>query len=147
MKFNYIHILLCFILVFQPVNFSQISVPGYDEFIPPPQLDPTNANIATPENVLIVYRLPRSQGDTMSFHIANYYKQVRNIPETNIIGLNLPLIKEINGHTIKMLFYDELIHDDDWIAPPNTTNHAWQYVQNFIMTPLQNHLDVTFVQG
>ena len=145
MKFSFFIALILLLTFLNRESFSQLEEPGYNGFNPPPQLDTTNANIATPENVFVVYRIQRAPNDTMSFHIANYYKQMRNIPDENVFGLNLPESQEINGHTINVLFYDELIHDNDWELPQ--TNHAWQYVQNYIMTPIENHLDTTFSNG
>jgi uncharacterized protein (TIGR03790 family) len=145
MKCSFIIALILLLTFLNGETFSQLEEPGYYEFIPPPQLDPTYANIASPENILVVYRLKRTPADTMSSHIAQYYKQVRNIPDDNVLGLEIPTTEEINGHTINVLFFDELIHDADWEVPQ--TDHAWQYVQNNIMIHIQNHLDTTFING
>ena len=52
---------------------------------------PTYANVATPEEVLVVYKKTVGN-DTISESIANYYVNVRNIPEENVIpnGLLIP---------------------------------------------------------
>jgi len=45
----------CIIILLITWSESSAQIPFTGEFIPPPQLDPTYANIATAENVLVVY--------------------------------------------------------------------------------------------
>ncbi|NCQ18358.1 MAG: hypothetical protein COZ80_00650 [Ignavibacteria bacterium CG_4_8_14_3_um_filter_37_9] len=47
----------------------------------------TNANIAGTENVLVVYRGPVNESDTISQGVKNYYQNAHNIPNKNIVGL------------------------------------------------------------
>ena len=44
----------------------------------------TNTNIPGPENVLVVY----NSNSSISYLIKEYYKTARNIPTSNIFGLN-----------------------------------------------------------
>lgn len=53
----------------------------------------TYANVPGPENVLVVYKLPVDQSDSIglvSQAIKNYYRDARNIPNSNIVPLYLP---------------------------------------------------------
>lgn len=88
----------------------------------------TYANIAGPENVLVVYN---TNSDT-SQYVKNYYVNARNIPGSNICPLNLqsqnitvdgvthPVIIADGGNIIR----DSLNHEwGTWYA----TQHAWKY--------------------
>ncbi|MFC2094368.1 TIGR03790 family protein [Bacteroidota bacterium] len=149
-------IFYCIIILSATWSESSAQIPFTGDFIPPPQLEKTYANIATAENVLVVYRLPRDEptnpDDSISAWVKNYYKAARNIPDENIVGLVLPHWKwyENQNELVKLLAYnDELIHLNTWqnSPPPNSKDYAWQYVQEYIMDPIQYHLDNTFVNG
>jgi hypothetical protein len=89
----------------------------------------TNANIPCPENVLVVYN---SNSDT-SFMVANYYKNARNIPSSNIIPLTIPIKDtiEINNviHPISIIQSGEIIQDD--YATENDGGEESEYVATF----------------
>ncbi len=146
----------CIIILLITWSESSAQIPFTGEFIPPPQLDPTYANIATAENVLVVYREvrndPSDPDDSISVWIKDYYKTARNIPDENIVGLVLPPWKFYENQTelvILLADNDELIHLNTWgnSPPPDSKDYAWRYVQEYIMDPIQYHLDNTIVNG
>ncbi|NWG28107.1 MAG: hypothetical protein HXY48_06170 [Ignavibacteriaceae bacterium] len=79
----------------------------------------TNAGIPDASTVLVVYREPVDEGDTLSQSIANYYKNARGIPAINFVPLQLPR-REINvgdwsdPHVVKLGYSDEYIQDSTW---------------------------------
>ncbi|GBD86110.1 hypothetical protein BMS3Abin03_00019 [bacterium BMS3Abin03] len=94
----------------------------------------------------MVYRdTTSSVSDTLSTFIKNYYTSKRGIPEINTIGLYLPSPVMIDDHEIQLWFEGEIIKDFNWEYP--NTNHAWQYFITYIMNPIQNYLDSTYVNG
>ncbi len=107
---------------------------------------PTNENIAKPDEVLVVYKdTTQDYLDTMSIHIKNYYISKRGIPGVNSLGLNLKESITIDGHLIELILNGEVIYDQNW--QEINTNHAWRYFKTYIMDPIQNYLDTTYVSG
>ena len=120
------------------------------ELDPPPSypennFNPTYENIAGPNEVFVVYRNSDAGFDTLSMHIKNYYVTKRYIPGINTLGLNLPDTVTIDNHLIQLLMEGEMIYDHDWELP--NTDHAWRYFKNYIMDPIQDYLDSTYVEG
>ena len=79
----------------------------------------TNAGIPDASTVLVVYREPVDENDSlglMSLAIKDYYQNARGIPESNIVSLQLPR-KPINvgdwsdPHIVKLGFDNEYIED------------------------------------
>jgi hypothetical protein len=89
----------------------------------------TNVNIPGPENVLVVY----NKNVALSDSIKNYYKNARNIPESNIVELTLPDSTEITvdniTHWVGIRQETDMIRDlynhsiKTWYA----TEHSWKY--------------------
>jgi len=108
----------------------------------------TNANIAGPENVLVVYKQPSDQNDSLglvSQTVKNYYRDVRNIPTSNIVPLYLPdTAITIGGvtHPITIAEGGNIIRDSTnhingtWYA----TRHAWKYFYQYVALPIKEHL-------
>lgn len=87
----------------------------------------TNANIAGPENVLVVYKQPSDQNDSLglvSQTVKNYYVNARNIPSSNIVPLNNLISHNItvDGSTHKVIIAEggNIIRDSI-----NHTNGTW----------------------
>lgn len=103
-------------------------------------------NISGPENVLVVY----NDLDNISLSVANYYKDARNIPEENLLALNLPTTFIIENHTIRLIDHNEVIKDDDGNNnedPNSIYNNTLQYVKQFITQPIEDYLNNTIVNG
>ncbi|MDP2363803.1 MAG: hypothetical protein Q8M94_08545, partial [Ignavibacteria bacterium] len=108
---------------------------------------PTFADPPGPEHVLVVYN---TRSDT-SFQVMNYYKDARQIPNSNIVELSLPsdTIITYQGapHSIKLDQQGEIIRDmnnKDTITP---TLHAWIYFNEKIAKKIANHLTTTYING
>lgn len=112
----------------------------------------TNANIPGPENVLVVYRAPENESDTLSQAIMEYYVNVRGIPiSTNVLPLDLPRRVISVGdwsdpHVVKLGFDNQNIVDSTWAKWDSThcvdtaKFHAWQYFIEEIANPIRTHL-------
>ena len=103
----------------------------------------TNANIAGPENVLVVYNSNSSIQDS----VMQSYITARNIPyPTNVIDLNLPDSVQISvdqvTHWVGIRQGTDVIRDiynhngETWFP----TYHAWQYYYTYIASPILTHL-------
>ena len=102
----------------------------------------TNANIAGPENVLVVY----NSLDQTSFDVMSYYKNVRGIPTSNICLLNSLTSHDINVngsiHSVTLAEGDNIIRDSynhsigTWYA----TEHAWKYFYQYVALPIKNYI-------
>ena len=100
----------------------------------------TNANIAGPENVLVVY----NSLDQTSIDVKNYYQSVRNIPSVNLCHLDYLSPHDItlngNTHSVILAEGDNIIRDSynhsigTWYA----TEHAWKYFYQYMALPIQN---------
>lgn len=101
-------------IIAQPIEDPYLQLP------PPPPQDPTNVNIAQPQNILVVFK----RGDQISEGVKDYYVQARNIPTLNIIkdfdgfpGLTIPDTITYDGWARVILFQDgEIIKRDDHCA-------------------------------
>lgn len=99
----------------------------------------TYANIAGPENVLVVYNANSSVSDS----VKNYYKDTRNIPAINIYPIRLPdTTINIDGltHTVGIRQGTDIIRDlnaGQWFP----TYHAWQYYYTFVADPIKTYLE------
>ena len=101
----------------------------------------TYANIAGPENVLVVYN---TNSDT-SRYVKDYYVNARNIPSINICALDtLPEDTTITyqgvTHTIEIVGWGDIIRDNNQAMSDTPTFHAWKYFLDFIATPIRNYL-------
>lgn len=109
----------------------------------------TNANIPSPENVLVVYN---ANSDTSEM-IMEYYVEARGIPSPlNVLQLQLPR-KVINvgdwsdPHVVKLGFDNQNIQDSTWAKWDSThcvdtaKFHAWQYFIEEIVNPIRDHLE------
>lgn len=104
---------------------------------------PTDAGIPDANHVLVVYKLPESQADTISIGLANYYKNRRGIPANNIVGLYLPdttITINDTTHIVGLAQETDIIRDIDqdaiWAATP--TFHAWRYYLDYVAAPIKN---------
>jgi hypothetical protein len=72
------HFIICIVFFFLICINSLAQIPFNGTFNPPPQSDPTYANIATAENVLVVYREvrndPSDPDDSISVWILNQHR-------------------------------------------------------------------------
>lgn len=114
----------------------------------------TNAGIPDASTVLVVYREPVDENDTLgiiSEAIKDYYQLRRGIPETNILSLQLPR-REISvgdwsdPHVVKLGYSDEYIQDSTWAVwdsvhcVDTAKFHAWQYFLEEVANPIRLHL-------
>jgi hypothetical protein len=108
---------------------------------------PTYANIAGPENVLVVYK----SRDSVSTAIANYYMSARNIPAENKIGLNIPdsavYDKGYGNYTVKLIQSGEVIYGGDTPAQNINIPYSWYYYEDYIHLPIENYLKTTQDSG
>ena len=101
----------------------------------------TYANLAGPENVLIVF----NSQDPISEAVKNYYVNARGIPDPlNVVDLaplpfNTTITYQGVPHNIVVVQYGDRISD---ISNPtaNPTFHAWKYFLDYIATPIKQHL-------
>ncbi len=119
------------------------------------QAQQTNANIPGPENVLVVYNTL----DQNSIFIKDYYKNARNIPTINILGLstladNIWLTDSVShvSHLIKIVQNGEIIKDIDQTTYDSLTSggasfHAYQYFYERIASPIKTYLENTYSNG
>ncbi len=102
----------------------------------------TYANIAGPENVLVVWNGNSEASDS----VQQYYVEQRNIPGSNVIhldslvsknitvdGVTHPVILADGGNIIR----DSLNHEwDTWYG----TAHAWKYFYQYVATPIKEYI-------
>ena len=104
----------------------------------------TNANIAGPEHVLVVF----NANDQTSIDVKDYYVNARNIPAINIVpGLNLPDSTQITvdnvTHWVGIRQSTDVIRDiynhngKTWFP----TYHAWQYFYNYVAVPIKDYIE------
>ena len=103
----------------------------------------TYANIAGPENVLVVYNNNDDSLGIISNSVKNYYVDARNIPGSNVVGLDSLVSKNITvdgvTHPVILadggnIIRDSLNHEwDTWFA----TQHAWKYYYQYVATPIK----------
>lgn len=109
----------------------------------------TYANIAGPENVLVVYKQPVDQDDSLgqiSQAVMEYYQNARNIPSSNIFGLDSLKSHSItvDGVTHPVIISDggNIIRDSinqesgTWYA----TQHAWKYFYQYVAAPIKDYI-------
>lgn len=100
--------------------------------------DPTYAGIPDANRVLVVYN---SNSDT-SFMVANYYKNVRNIPTSNIVPLflpdSVPVTYQGSTHYVGIRQETDIILDlyNNSIGTWTPTFHAWKYY--LVILPLKS---------
>jgi uncharacterized protein (TIGR03790 family) len=97
--------------------------------------DPTNVNFPKPENILVVYAKNVDSSNT----IAEYYSSIRNIPDENIKGINIPAIKIYSGDTVIVVQNNEIIRGNG--------NLGWRYVKDVIADTIEYYLNNTNVNG
>jgi len=111
------------------------------------QQSPTFANPPGPANVLVVYN---AQSDT-SFFVMNYYKEARQIPNSNIFELTRLVDTLVSDgtteHWIKLDQQGEIIRDTINQNSLTPTIHAWIYFNDRIAKPIANYLKTTYVNG
>jgi uncharacterized protein (TIGR03790 family) len=116
----------------------------------------TNANIAGPENVLVVYKTPEDSTDQIgiiSQNVMLYYKNARNIPASNILGLESLVNADIfdsesnTTHRIEITQDGEIISDGTILSYGPIYRHSWLYFVKKIAKPIADHLRTTIVNG
>ncbi|MBZ0200976.1 MAG: hypothetical protein K8H86_13985, partial [Ignavibacteriaceae bacterium] len=116
----------------------------------------TFADIPGPENVLLVYKQPSGPTDTLgrvSDSVMNYYQNARNIPASNILGLdnlvNATIYDSVSQteHYIKLTQSGEIIKDTNNQYTWSPTIHSWIYFNEKIVKPIRSHLLNTYVNG
>jgi hypothetical protein len=108
----------------------------------------SNANLAGPENVLVVYK---NAGDTTlittSRAVKDYYVGKRNIPSENIFPLTIPSSEIYQTGTVILDQGGELIRNADDGCLNSTTSVcdiiAWLFFVDHIANPIQNYLNTT----
>ena len=114
----------------------------------------TPPNIPGPENVLVVYKVPVDTTDSLgmiSVAIKNYYVNARNIPGSNVLGLELPrsvinLGDWSGNHVVKLGFDNQNIVDSTWAKWDSThcvdtaKFNAYQYFIEEVANPIRTHL-------
>jgi uncharacterized protein (TIGR03790 family) len=96
----------------------------------------TNANIAGPENVLIIY----NKLDQTSTDIKDYYQNARNIPESNILGISIPDSVQMGNGLVTLRNSGEILHSYNNRA-------AWDYYKLYIADSIENYLSNTYING
>jgi len=108
----------------------------------------TYANIAGPENVLVVYNytFPDSAICQVSDSVQKYYKNARNIPGSNIVRLDSLYSKNIivDGvtHNVVLaeggnIIRDSVNHESQtWYA----SQHAWKYFYQYVAKPIKDYI-------
>jgi hypothetical protein len=105
---------------------------------------PTDAGIPDANHVLVVYKSPENPADTLSQSLANYYKYVREIPESNICPLDSLRDWEITindtTHIVGLAQETDIIRDfhQDSVRAIIPTKHAFKYFLDYIATPIKN---------
>ncbi|MFA6979825.1 MAG: TIGR03790 family protein [Ignavibacteriaceae bacterium] len=126
-------------------------------FNPPPAQDPTYFNEIKPENVLVVYKRPNDETDTLgniSEEIKDYYVSKRGIPSINIVkgldgdfGLPLPDIQYYNGESVVLAQDREIIKRNHPCADDGNNGIcdtlAFYYYYEKIALPITNYLNNT----
>ena len=100
--------------------------------------DPTYANIATPDEILVVYKNTVGNNDT-SESIKDYYVSKRSIPSENVLGLSIPNSVTYQEGTVTLEQGGEDIR--------GSGNLGWRYVKDTIVIPIERHLNNTYVSG
>ncbi|MDP2304170.1 MAG: hypothetical protein Q8N03_17310 [Ignavibacteria bacterium] len=109
----------------------------------------TNANIAGPENVLVVYKTPEDSTDQIgiiSQNVMLYYKNARGIPASNILKLNSLINADIfdsvsnTTHRIEITQDGEIISDGTILSYGPIYRHSWLYFVKKIAKPIADHL-------
>ena len=111
-----------------------------------PLLTLAQPNIASPENVLVVY----NNLNSVSQNIASYYQISRNIPDENMVGLSIPNIWDQSGHRIRLVDNNEVVVDLDGNNDNDkysVYNNSMQYVKLNITQPIENYLNNTLING
>lgn len=106
----------------------------------------TDANLATAENVLVVF----NSSNSLSISVKNYYVNKRSIPSSNIVGFSIPSSYTYQSGTVSLSQDGELIKNDGTCWESSTEvcdNIAWQFYKDFIETPIKNHLNNTYNQN
>lgn len=98
----------------------------------------TTDEIPGPERVLVVYAAPIN-GDSTSLRIMNHYVDVRSIPLTNIVPIN---ITDPAGYGCEWgpEGEEEIIGTAEKIA-------GWNYVKEVIADEIEQHLNTTYYDG
>ncbi|MCZ7609781.1 MAG: TIGR03790 family protein [Ignavibacterium sp.] len=106
----------------------------------------TNANIPSPENVLVVYKLPNGLADTLGWvsdSVKTYYQNARSIPESNILGLDNLVFNDTITYPSGGVWMDD--YKEVYISDYNKA--AWECYVDKIKTPIENYLNSTIVNG
>ncbi len=108
----------------------------------------TYANIAGPENVLVVYNSINDSLGWISDSVKTYYQNVRNIPSVNICPIEIPLdstqitVDNVT-HWVGLRQRTDIIRDIDNYYNSNwfPTYHAWQYYYTYVAAPIKQYID------
>ncbi len=105
----------------------------------PRSQDPTYTNVATPEEILVVYKRTIGEDDSSEI-IANYYATIRNIPSVNIMpGIDIPESITYPEGTATLFQGGEDIRGDG--------NLGWRYIKDVLADPIESYLNSTYVSG
>jgi len=105
------------------------------------QQTPTFADPPGPEHVLVVYKQPIYGDDTLgnvSEDVMEYYVNARNIPGTNILGLenliNDDIYDSVSNTTHRIILdqQGEIIRDTNNANSPEPSIHSWIYFNDRI---------------
>lgn len=126
-------------------------------YIAEAQQTPTFADPPGPEHVLVVYKVPTGPTDTLGFisrdSVKNYYQNARQIPESNILGLenliNDDIYDSVSNTTHRIILdqQGEIIRDSINQYSSTPSIHAWLYFNERIAKPIANYLTTTYVNG
>ena len=110
----------------------------------------TDLNYPEPKHVLVVYKTPSSQSDSIgliSKDVKDYYINKYDIPSQNVVGLTLPDEVTYEGHVVRLYRKAEIIKDTTsaWYDNPDT--HAWEYYIDYISDPIKSRLDSVVIAG
>ncbi|MCZ7611755.1 MAG: hypothetical protein M5U17_16555 [Ignavibacterium sp.] len=106
------------------------------------QQTPTFAEPPGPEHVLVVYKEPVDENDTLGFvsrdSVMNYYRIAREIPVSNILGLenliNDDIYDSVSNTTHRIILdqQGEIIRDTNNANSPEPSIHSWIYFNDRI---------------
>ena len=124
---------ICIALVFTMICNSY-GKPAYDSPIPWNRTQ-TFLSSVTPQEVVVVYNTALAISDS----VKNYYIEKRNIPSSNVIGIDLPDNTSAYGAT-----YDSQTGQISGLA---INKSIWKFYETYIETPIMNEMDSRTVDG
>jgi len=132
-------LILFFIVFISCFSFAQESITPLPPEAQPVRIahNPTDQNIVSPDEVLVVSRLY----DTSSTNLANSFRTIHNIPYVNSVPLFIPDqdLTSFN-HPVALYFKGEVISDNTPASPPYGTNDAWRFFKKYMYDSLAAYL-------